>query len=48
MNESGSQPDVLLQAWDAWLSRSGHVGQLVPKLQLLAEGACNDFNTRPG
>ena len=38
MNESGSQPDVLLQAWDAGLSRSNRVGQLVPKLQLPAEG----------
>ena len=30
----------MLQAWDAGLSSSSHVGQLVLKLQLPAEGAC--------
>ena len=34
---------VLLQASDAGLSRSGQVSRLVSKLQLPAEGTCNDL-----
>ena len=37
----------VLQAWDAGLGKSGHDGQLALLLQLPAEGACNDFSTRP-
>ena len=48
MSRQVSPAQRVLQAWDAGLSKSGHDGQLVLKLQLPPEGACNGFNTRPG
>ena len=41
-------PTFCCMFWDVGLSKSDHVGQLAPKLQLPTEGACDDFSTRFG